>query len=313
MVIIKFNKLFNNIIIKTFIIFICIQNILTISEYFQSFRYGAISSNASLIDISDYNDIYPIITTDNQIYIGMTPNRINVENSSIINISAAATYDNNTILLACSENYLLSKINIYTGEEISLLSYNKFNLSIESLNYSCSICYSNNIAYVGIIQIINTTLEKNVIKIELEDQYNNNGTLVKNQIIYSFDYLLPITENNNFTRQISCEIITPNNSLSDEVLVCGYIKYDNLTLKYSYIASLLNSQFNEIHSITILTTQSLFSFRLQKINSTYIRYLTTKYSYEIYIEKESEFKLKYSSSSLRNKYLYSFDSFNDIF
>ena len=249
----------------------------------------------------------------------------------------------------------MSKINIYTGEEINLLSYNIFNLSIESLNYTCSICYSNNIVYVGIIKIINNTLEKNFIKIELDEtivsnqyyeneanednqnesneiiesnQYNSNEiilvnyndkneTIVKNQTIYSFDYLLPIFTNKNFTRQISCEIISPTNSSSDEALVCGYIKYNNSTLKYSYMVGVLNSHFNQLDSELNLTTpEKLLFFRLQKINSTYIRYLITANSFEINIMKNfenSKFKLNVIPKNARNEKLYSFYSFNDLF
>ena len=279
--------IFNNIITltykKIFIFFILTQFKLIFSEYFESFQYGNISINASIIDITDYNDVYPLITTDRQIYAGMTPIKLSVTNSSIINISAAATYNNNYILLACSEKYLLSKINIYTGEEIFLLSYDIFDLSIESLNYSCSICYSNNIAYVGIIQIINNTLQKNVIKIKLEEQ-DDYKTIVKNQTIYTLDYLLPLLKSKNFTRQISCEIILPKDSSSNEGLVCGYIQYDDTNSEYIYKAILFNSQFNKLDSeINITKPDKLLSFRLQKINSNYIRYLVTKNSFEIYI------------------------------
>ena len=112
-----------------FFIFIKIKVIL--SEYFESFQYGDISENASLIDITDYNNLFLLLTTDKNIYTGMTPNKVSETQSKIMNTSAATTYDNNFILLACSEDYLLSKINITSGEEISLLSYTQFSLSTE--------------------------------------------------------------------------------------------------------------------------------------------------------------------------------------
>ena len=127
--------------------------------------------------------------------------------------------------------------------------------------------------------------------------------------------MLPILESINFTRQISCEIISPIDFPSDELLVCGYIKYNNLTFQYSYMAGVLNSQFNKLDSELNLTTeQSLISFRLQKINSTYIRYLITSYSFELKIIKNNDkFDLMVIAQYIRNEQLYSFSSFNDLF
>ena len=154
---------------RLFLFFLFIQIKVILSVYFESFQYGNISENASIIDITDYNNLSLLITTEKKIYTGMTPNKISETNSKIIKLSAAATYDNNFILLACSEDYLLSKINIYSGEETSLLSYAQFNFSIKSLNeYSCSICLSNNIAYIGIPQTIEYNLTKYLQKILLK-------------------------------------------------------------------------------------------------------------------------------------------------
>ena len=302
---------------KIFFLFFLIKIKIFLSDYFESFQHGNISENASIIDITDYNNLFLLITTEKNIYKGITPNKISETQSKIMNISAAATYDNNFILLACSEDYLLSKINIISGEEIFLLSYAQFNLSIEFLNYySCSICLSNNIAYIGIPQTFNGTLTKNIIKVELSNPNDNNGPIVNNQMIYSFDYQLTNLNNITFSRQISCEIIYPKDSPNDEALICGYILFDNTTLKYSYKAGILNSQFNKLDEELMLSTQNnLLSFRLQKINSTYIRYLIKGYSFEIYISKSSDgkFKLAQTSNNQRNPNLYSFSSFNDLF
>ena len=44
----------------------------------------------------------------------------------------------------------------------------------------------------------------------------------------------------------------------------------------------LNSQFNKIDSeLSLKTQESLIHFKLQKMNSTYIRYLIEKQSFEI--------------------------------
>ena len=71
MVNIRYSNLFYNKITllnkKIFIFFVFIQIKLAFSKYFDSFQQETISENASIIDITDYNDIYPLITTDKQI------------------------------------------------------------------------------------------------------------------------------------------------------------------------------------------------------------------------------------------------------
>ena len=301
--------------IKFFLLLILIQIKDSFTEYFETFQQGIISNNASLIDITDYHNIFPFITSEGHIYTGMEPNLKSETNSKLLNISAAATYDNNFILIACTENHLLSKININSGEETSLLSYNQFSLTIESLNYSCSICILNNIAYIGIPQIISNNLIKNVIKVELINENDNYGPVVSMQTLFTFDYLLSNLENITYTRQISCEIISPVNSLEETAVVCGYIKYNSTTQKYSYMASVLNSNFNaKDFDLQVTTSTSYLGIRLQKINSTYIRFLITKYSFEIYLKKEnSKFKVFQTASNIRNANLYSFSSYNDLF
>ena len=141
---------------RLFLLFIFFKTF--ISEYFESMEVGSISDNASIIDITDYNNLYLLITTEKYIYTGMPPNKASETQSKIMNISAAVTYDNNYILLACSENYLLSIININSRVEMRLLNYEDAQLTIEYLNYSCSICFKNNISYIGIPQIIENSL-----------------------------------------------------------------------------------------------------------------------------------------------------------
>ena len=102
---------------RLFLFFIFIQIKIFLFVYFESFQYGNISENASIIDITDYNNLSLLITTEKNIYTGMTPNKISKTNSKIMELSAAATYNNNFILLACSEDYLLSKINIISGKK----------------------------------------------------------------------------------------------------------------------------------------------------------------------------------------------------
>ena len=114
---------FNQII---FIVLLFIQFKVILLDYFENnYQLGNLSQQASIIDITDYYNLYLLITTEKKIYIGMPPNKISETTSNIINITSAVTYDTNYILLVCTGDYLLSKININTGEEIPLINYFK--------------------------------------------------------------------------------------------------------------------------------------------------------------------------------------------
>ena len=124
-------------------------------NYFENnYQLGNLTHEAFIIDITDYHKLFLVITTEKKIYTGIPPNEKNVTNSNIINYTAAATYDTNYVILACTGDYLLSKININTGQEVSLVDYSHLNLSIENLNYTCSISIFDNLVYIGISQIL---------------------------------------------------------------------------------------------------------------------------------------------------------------
>ena len=303
----------NNFCIKSLFFLFIFQIKYAFSGYFDSFQSGNISENANIIDTTDYHNLYLLITTEKKIYKGIPPNLISETNSKVMDISAVATYDTNYITLACSENYLLSKIKIETGEEEPLLTYSIFNLDISNLNYLCSISILDNIVYIGISQIIDNSLKNNIIKVELINNNDNNGPIVNDKILFSFNYQLTNLNKIIYKRQISCEIIEPINDLNNPRLVCGYIKYDSKSKIYTYFASVMNSLFNEIEDENqIISSKSLLSFRLQKINSTYIKYIVTKNSYEIYLK---EVNSKYHVILIKdtNAYLYSFYCMNDLF
>ena len=127
--------------------FILIQIKLLFSQYFESFNSSTLNSHASFIDITDYDNIFPIITSDKKIYTNIPPIERNVTSSKISKYSAAATYNEDTILIACTEDYLLSKIDIDSGEETPLVSYIDINSTIPSS--ICSISRYDDFVYIG--------------------------------------------------------------------------------------------------------------------------------------------------------------------
>ena len=164
------NKLFNmrliyQLIYFPFFFFLISLNIKGILlETLDSFELNILNEDASLIDITDYFNLYPIITTDKKLYLGIPPLLNKTLNSKIINISAAITYNENFFLIACTQNYLLSKINIETGEETGLISYKDINIP----NCTCSISSKDNFVYIGISHII-------IPKIMIKKTYDNDN------------------------------------------------------------------------------------------------------------------------------------------
>ena len=117
------------------------------SKYFDTINTETLNSQAFFIDITDYDNIFPIITSDKKIYTGIPPIERNTTSSKITKYSAAATYDNNTILIACTEDYLLSKIDIDSGEETPLVKYEDKNVIMP--NFTCSISIYGDYVYIG--------------------------------------------------------------------------------------------------------------------------------------------------------------------
>ena len=316
--------------------------------YFDSLTTGILNEEASLIDISDYHNLFPIITTDKKIYLGIPPVfKANIS-SKINSFSAAATYNNEYILMACTEDYLLSKIKIETGEETPLINYEKFN----SPNCICSISLKDNYVYIAINHIVisnyqinnwtynfgndnnfsdlnseinkiydysseieendtdinynsesnNNYLENTIIKIKL----TNNNDNINNPILddefnilnYTFDSQHKHLDHLPFPRTFSCEIINIEDNLSEQQrLICGYIDYifdtiledgfyKNVTLYFVDIFS-INSNFDGIEDSKRKSWIDKMPYiRFQRIDSNYIRFLSSFNSYKINIIKE---------------------------
>ena len=143
-------------------------------EFFDSFENHILNENVSLINISDYYNLYPVITSDKKIYTGIPPIQRSNTTSKIINISSAVTYNEKYILMSCTKDYLLTIINIETGEEKPLVPYGEFKVP-DSI---CSISTKNNDVYIGISHIIVPSY--NVTNNISEDKNDNNNYTVLN-------------------------------------------------------------------------------------------------------------------------------------
>ena len=189
-----------------FIYLIIIQISQVFSEYFETFQAATLKEKASLIDITDYYNIFPIITSDKKIYTGIPPTLKSTTTSNLINLSSGVTYNETYILMACTKDYLLSKINIDDGFETPLLNYNNFKFP----NSTCSISYKDNYVYIGISYLITPVYKIYKYSNFLNMNNTNNNTCEindttcidinnendDNNYFYFYDYNSTYLENN---------------------------------------------------------------------------------------------------------------------
>jgi hypothetical protein len=220
----KNNKKLGNQYLKTilnfpfFIFLISVQIKQAFTEYFEALQTGDLSNSASLIDITDYYNIYPIITTEKKIYTGIPPVLKTTTTSKIISFSSAVTYNENYILMSCTEDYLLSTININTGIETPLINYDNFKFP----NCTCSISTKDNYIYIGISYIKTPTYR--IRNFNYGNENNNSSNI-------------------NVTNNISCEINdTTCNDLNNE-------NDDNYFIFYDYVNTYLENNVIKIKLI----------------------------------------------------------------
>ena len=135
---ISLKKILFNFQVFIFICQIKISILEEVSQYVEIIKTQTFNSTGSLIDITDYHKIYPIITVTGQIYTEL-PSKLSAKmNAGVLEYTAGATYNNNLILLACTNYNLLSFINIKEKPPIenSLIEYEGF-IDKENIN-SCS-------------------------------------------------------------------------------------------------------------------------------------------------------------------------------
>ena len=163
-----FSKLFLSIkrqieFIQFLLIFIISINN-SFSAYLESFKSESFTEEASLVEINNYYNSSIFMTSRKEIYKGIPPNKVQTASSKIINITSGVNYDNKYLLMACTGDYLLSKINIETGVETPLLNYDNITIPY----YTCGVFFDENYAYISMSHII--------IPEEIINNGTNNGT-----------------------------------------------------------------------------------------------------------------------------------------
>ena len=127
-----------------FILFL-INNNLIFSQINDNFASNTLEEgNYDLLDVTDYHNMKLIVSTSKSIYTGFPPNKKVETNANLITVSSIITINENYLLASCLEDSFLGKINLSTGNFISLIPYSEISTST-TLGIPKAICSLSNI------------------------------------------------------------------------------------------------------------------------------------------------------------------------
>ena len=157
------------------------------AEYLKSYQSNSFEDLDSLIEINDYYNLSIFLTTNKKIYMGIPPKQISIINSNInyISLTTGITYNENYILMVCTEDYLLTKVEINAGTEIPLLNYTN---NITLPDYSCEGFKDDNYVYISMSHIIKPINNKNLTKNDTINVYTNDSDVNETENISTDDY-----------------------------------------------------------------------------------------------------------------------------
>ena len=195
-----------------------------------------------------------------------------------------------------------TKINLYSS------------FSLESTNNICSISYTSSNGHIVHTKIEDKSIKLTSIKQKLSIYTKGLGVGNSPYIIHD---TLSLNTIETFP-YISCESILVKDNDNEDVLVCSFIEVDSRNENiYSYVGTTGNYTSYPYHlneRIELFKSDSLLYFKLVRINSTFMRYIIGNNSYEIYLTKENnKYVFNIANEELRNKYLYSFIAYKDLF
>ena len=222
-------------IIKFFFLIILLANNKVKSQDFKTLSPKVLEEETELLEVKDYDNINLVITKKS-LYSGINPElKFTFENEFQSN-TVFATYNSEFILSACTNNNLLSYFNVTTFEEKSIFTYNSFN--ILPTNSTCSISVLKSYALILHTNITGSIMYLTFVRIKLKVADNR---IQLDSSPESYKTNISLNSSEEFSR-ISCEAILPKNSQDNDFisLVCAYLKYNNITGKYSYVANTLD-------------------------------------------------------------------------
>ena len=271
-----------------------------------------LEEDSRLLDFKDNEDINYIATTK-KIYSGLNPqNIVSFEQEMSSNV-IFNRYENSSYLVAtCTKNYMLSYYLSGSPDETRIYAFSSS--SVSATNDTCSTSYLLTYAYIIHTKIQGQSIELTIVKQKLYLYATNLGVWSSPSTIHT---TISLNTPEKFT-YISCESILVIDNENDAALVCSFINRDSRNNNiYKYVATTANYSYypyklNE--NVELFQSETLKYFRIQRINTTFIRYIFGNNTYEIYLTKEvGKYVFNIVPEASRNQYLYSFYSYKDLY
>ena len=245
---------------------------------------GRYPDYAKLLDITNYASDGYIMSTQ-QMFIGLhsdTPsiNYFSDEYGDIYEFKLNSVFTSFAnefyILTGCTSHYLLGYFDHRDPTEQSLLKYNDFNIELNPTDV-CSLSIQGEYGFL----------------VHAKNLGNNKINLLALKIPFYDTTLGVFNKEENQLNVNNFELLAPENDLTEDVLVCGYIIKDSIN-KYKYMAipaNYLSKPYHFDEAAKIYESESLLNFKLYKIDELHIRYLMEGISYEIKIIKDESYEV----------------------
>ena len=217
------------------------------------------------------------------------------------------------MVASCAKDCMLTYYLSGSPNETKVYPYSTS--GVASTNNTCSLSFLSSNAYILYTKLEGNNIALTLVKqslsiskrfsiLQLGGQPGNIQTILTLRTPENFPY-------------ISCESILVIDNENDEVLICSYIILDSTNNGiYSYVATTGNftSPYKLNEKVELFQSDTLKYFRIQRINTTFIRYFFGNNTYEIYLTKENgKYVFNIVPEESRNQYLYSFYSYKDLY
>ena len=244
-----------------------------VKAYFESFELNRLSGFNSLIEIRDYFNLSIFMTSSKEIYMGIPPQKISTISSSenFNNLTSGVTYNKNYILMVCTDNYLVSKIDIETGTLTPLINYDNITMP----NYTCGSFTDKDYLYISMSYIIlkndtNLTNDDSINETnyfsESVNDFNESVNYFSESVNYFNKSINDFNESVNYFNESVNYLSESINYFTDKIENIPYDDNENQYLEHSILKIKLN--FNEDNGLTIDEENEIIKYTLKN---------TTKY------------------------------------
>ena len=298
-----------------FLIFLNINFILT--QINDNFASGILEEGSyDLLDVTDYHNMNLVVSSSKKIYTGLPPVEKVVTNANLISVSALITINENYLLVACLEDSFLGKINLSTGNFVSLILYSDIDSDFAVPQAICTLSNIDNFIFIGHSQITGVSSDKksvnNIYKITIQnkDSTDEGPSITNLDDIKNIDFG-ELDVDTSSLRQISCEPLNIIDNPTDYRLIClhegiftSYADDVLLSISSDIYAGVINSDFTDFvgnsKSFTVTSGDRALGFRIYKENSTYARVATGASLTEIYLDADQKIQITSFSTSSYN-------------